>query len=175
MLHVASHGFFEEFAATGDPLLASGVVLAGADMSRRPGQRAAAESASSSSSREDDGYLTAKEAAQLHLDGTELVVLSACDTARGPIKTGDGVYGLQRALTAAGARSTLLTLWKVDDEPTAHFIKRYYALLKAGQGRRDALLAVQKECRTDPLLPGWSSPKVWAAWQLTEGALPLEP
>ena len=153
VLHVASHGFFEETAPSGDPLLASGVVLAGADRNSLPSQRSAAESVSRTTSSEDDGYLTAKEAAQLQLDGTELVVLSACDTASGTIETGEGVYGLQRALTAAGARSTLLSLWKVDDEATAYFMRRYYELLKAGQGRREALVAVQEEFRTDPPVP----------------------
>ncbi len=176
VLHVASHGFFEENTPSGDPLLASGVVLAGADRNSLPSQRPAAESASRTTSSEDDGYLTAKEAAQLQLDGTELVVLSACDTASGTIETGEGVYGLQRALTAAGARSTLLSLWKVDDEATAYFMRRYYKLLKAGKGRREALVAVQEEFRTDPPVPAWSDIKVWAAWQLTGdgGPVPLD-
>jgi CHAT domain-containing protein len=67
----------------------------------------------------------------------------------------------------AGARSTLLSLWKVDDEATAWFMRRYYEQLKGGRGRMDALLAVQKEFRTRPKLPGWSHPIYWAAWQLT--------
>ena len=80
----------------------------------------------------DNGVLTAIEATELRLKGTELVVLSACDTAQGDIRTGEGVYGLQRSLAVAGARSTLLSLWKVDDAATLEFMTRFYKRLKAG-------------------------------------------
>ncbi len=156
VLHIASHGFFT--TGSGDPLLNSGIVLAGANRSRPAG---------------DDGYLTAKEAAQLQLDGTELVVLSACDTASGTLQTGEGVYGLQRALTVAGARSTLLSLWKVDDDATAAFMQRYVALLKRGMGRMEALTAVQQEFRSNPPEPDWADHKFWAAWQLTGDGGPI--
>ncbi|MCT0207568.1 CHAT domain-containing protein [Synechococcus sp. CS-1332] len=156
MLHIASHGFFT--TGSGDPLLNSGIVLAGANRSRPA---------------DDDGYLTAKEAAQLQLDGTELVVLSACDTASGTLQTGEGVYGLQRALTVAGARSTLLSLWKVDDDATAAFMQRYVALLKNGIGRMDALATVQQEFRSHPQEPDWADHKFWAAWQLTGDGGPI--
>ncbi|MCP9835270.1 MULTISPECIES: CHAT domain-containing tetratricopeptide repeat protein [unclassified Cyanobium] len=156
VLHIASHGFFT--TGSGDPLLNSGIVLAGANRSRTA---------------DDDGYLTAKEAAQLQLDGTELVVLSACDTASGSLQTGEGVYGLQRALTVAGARSTLLSLWKVDDDATAVFMQRYVALLKQGIGRMDALATVQQEFRSNPPEPDWADHKFWAAWQLTGDGGPI--
>lgn len=156
VLHIASHGFFT--TGSGDPLLNSGIVLAGANHSRQAG---------------DDGYLTAKEAAQLQLDGTELVVLSACDTASGTLQTGEGVYGLQRALTVAGARSTLLSLWKVDDDATAAFMQRFVALLKRGVGRMEALAAVQQEFRSHPPEPDWADHKFWAAWQLTGDGGPI--
>ena len=154
-------------------MLNSGIVLAGANRSASPFTSSTSAGPDTAEANSDDGYLTAKEAAQLQLDGTELVVLSACDTASGTIETGEGVYGLQRALTAAGARSTLLSLWKVDDKATAYFMQRYYELLKAGQGRREALVAVQEEFRTKPLVPGWRSMKVWAAWQLTGDGGPV--
>ncbi len=162
VLHIASHGFFT--TGSGDPLLKSGIVLAGANRSS-PAAPAAMAS--------DDGYLTAKEAAQLQLDGTELVVLSACDTASGTLQTGEGVYGLQRALTVAGARSTLLSLWKVDDDATAAFMQRYIALLKKGMGRMEALAAVQQEFRRNPPEPDWADHKFWAAWQLTGDGGPI--
>jgi CHAT domain-containing protein len=122
---------------------------------------------------DDDGFLTAKEAAPLQLDGTELVVLSACDTASGSLQTGEGVYGLQRALTVAGARSTLLSLWKVDDDATAAFMQRFIALLKKGMGRMDALATVQQEFRSNPPEPDWADHKFWAAWQLTGDGGPI--
>jgi CHAT domain-containing protein/tetratricopeptide (TPR) repeat protein len=172
VLHVASYGYFDEIGASGDPLLGSAIVLAGADRRALPNQHPTGQPAALSSAPED-GYLTAKEAAQLQLDGTQLVVLSACDTGVGRFQSGEGVYGLQRALTVAGARSTLLSLWKVDDEATAWFMRRYYEQIKGGRGRMDALLAVQEEFRTRPKLPGWRHPIYWAAWQLTGDGDPL--
>ncbi len=159
LLHVASHGFFRSPPARGgDPLLLSGLVLAGANNARAG---------------RDDGYLTAKEAAQLQLDGTRLVVLSACDTAAGRFESGEGVYGLQRALTVAGARATLLSLWKVDDAATAYFMQRFYERLQAGAGPMQALVAVQEEFRTTPKIRAWKDPNYWAAWQLTGDDAPL--
>ena len=183
VLHVATHGFFQlnqettppdllrtissdhqllSGLKTEDPMLRSGLVLAGAD---NPTANPA-----------DDGYLTAAEAAGLQLDGTELVVLSACSTGQGDSKTGEGVYGLQRALTVAGASSTLLSLWKVDDDATRAFMVRYYTLLKEGKGRGEALVQVQREFRTDPAYKAknWDHPYYWAAWQLTGDWKPIK-
>jgi len=122
----------------------------------------------------DNGVLTAIEATELRLKGTELVVLSACDTAQGDIRTGEGVYGLQRSLAVAGARSTLLSLWKVDDAATLEFMTRFYKRLKAGEGRADALAATQKEFRDGiPGKPDWKEPYYWAAWQLVGDWRPI--
>ena len=178
VLHVATHGFFlpDQASPPTDPLrvvqeqttsltalrgeaplLRSGLVLAGAN------QPAADPN--------DDGHLTAAEILKINLRGTELVVLSACSTGQGEVRTGEGVYGLQRALTVAGARSTLLSLWKVDDAATALFMERFYRRLKAGEGRAAALAAVQAEFRSGELQgpsgQDWSEPYYWAAWQLT--------
>jgi CHAT domain-containing protein len=196
LVHVASHGYFADPsdsatptatpppapappasgmrsaiaglpASREDAMLNSGIVLAGANRSLRP-DRAPATSPSSSAGQDsaDDGYLTAKEAAQLQLEGTELVVLSACDTASGQQQSGEGLFGLQRALSVAGACTTLLSLWKVDDDATTYFMERYYNLLKQGKGRMEALLAVQNEFRTNPMFPAWENFGYWAAWQL---------
>ncbi len=183
VLHIATHGFFAPDQDTPptdplravqdssrqlqgfqgeDPQLRSGLVLAGANQP--------------DADPNDDGYLTAAEATGLQLDGTELVTLSACSTAQGAIKTGEGVYGLQRSLTVAGARSTLLSLWKVDDAATAEFMQRFYKRLKAGEGRADALQAVQQEFRSDPALKarGWDSLFYWGAWQLVGDWRPIQ-
>jgi len=182
VLHIATHGFFvadQESTPTDplrviqegspllrslrqeDPQLRSGLVLAGANQP--------------SLDPNDDGYLTAAEALSLKLKGTELVVLSACSTGQGESRTGEGVYGLQRSLTVAGARSTLLSLWKVDDAATADFMTRFYTRLKAGEGRADALAAVQAEFRNGTAGNGqWKEPYYWAAWQLVGDWRPVQ-
>jgi CHAT domain-containing protein len=180
VLHIATHGFFvadpdakpsEAMQAIQedlpllrslrqeDPQLRSGLVLAGANQPDLDPK--------------DDGYLTAAEALNLNLKGTQLVVLSACSTGHGDVRTGEGVYGLQRSLTVAGARSTLLSLWKVDDAATAEFMARYYQRLKAGEGRSDALAAVQQEFRQHPI-EAWRHPYFWAAWQLVGDWRPIK-
>jgi CHAT domain-containing protein len=87
----------------------------------------------------EGSLVTALEIAGLDLWGTELVVLSACDTGRGDIKLGQGVYGLRRALMVAGAESVVMSLWKVNDETTHALMEDYYRGLLAGEGRSTAL------------------------------------
>lgn len=93
----------------------------------------------------DDGILTALEAAGLDLWGTKLVVLSACDTGRGAIQNGEGVYGLRRALVLAGAESQVMSLWQVEAGATREMMVKYYKRLAAGEGRGEALRQVQVE------------------------------
>jgi CHAT domain-containing protein len=177
ILHIATHGFFlaDQAPASGtatgarsggtpsegtapaapsreDPLQRSGLVFAGAN---RPDANPS-----------DDGYLTAAEATAMDLEGTELVTLSACETGLGGVQSGEGVYGLQRSLAVAGARSTLLSLWKVDDGMTATFMDRYYNRLKAGQGRADALRDTQAEFRNNKNST-YNDIRVWGAFQLS--------
>ncbi|HQR37944.1 MAG TPA: CHAT domain-containing protein [Blastocatellia bacterium] len=154
VLHVATHGFFlrdvgpaandsrglVHVAATGamldddsaatfaNPLLRSGLALAGAN------QRTGAT---------NDGILTALETAGLDLWGTELVVLSACDTGVGEVRNGDGVYGLRRALVLAGSESQVMSLWPVSDAATRDLMVRFYRELFKGRGRAEALRRVQ--------------------------------
>ena len=135
-----------------DPLLRSGIALAGANKSKKYSS--------------DDGYLTALEFARLDLDGTELVVISACQSGLGDIKRGEGVYGLKRAITVAGSKSSLLSLWNVDDAATAAFMESFYKRLKAGEGKGRALAKTQEEFRNHPI-PLWREPFVWAAFQLS--------
>jgi CHAT domain-containing protein/Tfp pilus assembly protein PilF len=143
ILHIATHGFFlgdqrsdgsggaggNQLMFAEDPLLRSGVILAGANQ-RRSG---AAE----------DGILTASEVTALDLWGTKLVVLSACDTGLGEVKNGQGVYGLRRAMVLAGAQSQVMSLWQVADRPTRELMVGYYTGLQQDQGRSDALRNVQ--------------------------------
>jgi CHAT domain-containing protein/tetratricopeptide (TPR) repeat protein len=171
VLHVATHGFFLDHApeptasrAVGhfgalsdpppaarppDPLLRSGLILAGA--------RAQASSGSSPTPPSDGGLVTALELAGLNLWGTQLVVLSACDTGRGDVKPGQGVYGLHRAFLVAGAETVVMSLWKVDDETTRALMEAYYSNLLAGQGRATALREAMRALRrTQPHPYAWA-------------------
>jgi CHAT domain-containing protein len=121
----------------------------------------------------DDGYLTALEVAQLNWKGTELVVISACESGTGETRAGEGVYGLRRAIAVAGARSSLLGLWKVSDEATAAIMETYYRRLKAGEGRAAALAATQQSFRNHPNST-WRQPSVWAAVQLSGDWGPIQ-
>jgi CHAT domain-containing protein len=111
--------------STDNPLLRSGLALAGANL----------DGAASG----DSGILTAMEASGLNLWGTKLVTLSACDTGIGEVRNGEGVYGLRRAFVLAGAESLVMSLWPVSDYVTRQMMTAYYAGLRAGLGRGDAL------------------------------------
>jgi len=154
ILHIATHGFFKPERNLGErnsgernpgernsplqgernvvenPLLRSGLVLAGVTIGQSAG---------------DDGVLTALETTNLNLVGTKLVVLSACDTGKGDIKIGQGVYGLRRALVIAGSESQLISLWKVSDDATKDLMVAYYGRLQKGEGRSEALRQIQLE------------------------------
>jgi tetratricopeptide (TPR) repeat protein len=84
-------------------------------------------------------YLFLNEAYELPLKGVELAVLSACDTGRGPLARGEGVQSFSRAFLAAGARSTVTTLWRVADSPTAQLMGVFYHHLQRGVPRDQAL------------------------------------
>ena len=169
VLHVASHGAFLITEASGgggvsvlDPLAErlvdpnetlrrAVVVLAGAN-------RGGSESG-------DDGYLSALEVSLLRLEGTRLVALSACETVRGEIRSGEGVYGLRRSLAIAGARTTLLSLWKVDDAATAELMSGFYGQLARGIDPHAALATVQAKFRNHPKVR-LRHPYYWAGFQL---------
>ena len=139
-------------------MLRSGVYLAGAD---RALQGAASED------KLDDGVLTAYEATQLNLQGTELVVLSACDTGLGETQNGEGVFGLRRALQEAGAEAVLMSMWKVPDQDTHELMKLFYEKWLAGEGKPQALREAQQELRAVVRQRyGKDSPYYWGAFVL---------
>ncbi len=120
-----------------NPLLLSGVVLAGANLPPELDNLGLPTGA--------DGVLTAEEVVNLDLNGAELVVLSACDTGRGTeVGGGEGVFGLQRAFHQAGARCVLASLWKVDDEATQALMTEFYQnLWQKKLGKMAAMRAAQ--------------------------------
>ena len=159
VLHIASHSYFlPNKKNTENPLLKSGVVLAGAN--------------EPNSNPFDDGYLTALEVAKLNLQNTELVVISGCESIQGDFMTGEGVYGLKRAIAVAGASSSLLSLWKVSDQATALFMESYYKKLVRGDSRAEALSSTQEEFKNHTNY-SFRHPYVWAAFQLSGDWRPI--
>lgn len=175
VLHIATHGFFaqdlqedgkvnfmgmDSRAVKENPMLRSGLAFAGAETTRTDTTRGQVSGI-------DDGILTAEEAQYLHLDSTELVVLSACETGLGEIVNGEGVYGLQRAFRAAGAKSVLMSLWKVDDLATETLMKNFYKhWLDDGLNKHDALWQAKLDLRNDKNHPQWALPYYWGAFVL---------
>ncbi len=134
IVHLATHGFYRdsdcgEGGPLFNPMTLSGVALAGAN----------------GTSTDGDGLLTAEEVASFDLEGTELVVLSACQTGLGEIDSGgEGVLGLRRAISLAGADSLMVSLWSVDDEATLQLMSAFYRALTDGKTRIEALHSAQK-------------------------------
>jgi CHAT domain-containing protein len=93
---------------------------------------------------ENDGLLTAQQAAGLNLDGTWLVALSACDTGGGEARAGEGVLGLRRGFAEAGAQNLLMTLWTADDTETADLMEAFYREALRGGDAPGALARVQR-------------------------------
>ncbi|MEN9219016.1 MAG: CHAT domain-containing protein, partial [Gloeomargarita sp. DG_2_bins_126] len=109
----------------------------------------------------DDGVLTALEVTGLDLRGTQLVVLSACETGLGEVQSGEGVYGLRRAFALAGAQAQVMSLWKVDDEATKNLMVNYYQRLSRGESRGEAL----RQAQLSLLKTGnYQHPKYWSGF-----------
>ncbi|WNG43125.1 tetratricopeptide repeat protein [Archangium minus] len=181
LLHIATHGFFLGDAATPpatravqqccaladpglrehpeDPLLRSGLVLAGANSTQESSGPAPLASS----------LVTALELGGMDLWGTQLVVLSACDTGRGDVKLGQGIYGLRRALVVAGAETVVSSLWKINDGKTSEFMEAFYRHLLAGEGRVAALHSAMREMRRKH-----PHPYYWAPFIATGKGAPLE-
>ena len=165
-LHLATHGFFLPEAELGgkelnplqpgeeipranlvNPMHRSGLALAGAATTLQEWARGEAPPT------ENDGIVTADEAGGLKLDGTWLVVLSACETGSGQARAGEGVMGLRRGFIQAGAQNLLITLWPISDETTVQIMLDFYdAALKSGNApqaladvSRDWLVKLRKE------------------------------
>ncbi len=151
-LHIATHGYFIgkddiEGPAQNDsnmnamhvlrenPMLRSGIALAGANTSLESGI--------------DYGVVSAEKICQIDLSATEMVVLSACNTGSGDVQSGEGVFGLQRSILTAGAQSLVMSSWSVPSKETTELMSNFYSLMAQGLPKAEALrqakLSVLKE------------------------------
>ncbi|MFO0757774.1 MAG: CHAT domain-containing tetratricopeptide repeat protein [Byssovorax sp.] len=176
IVHIATHGFFlppPDGPAAGASPIVSGrqrrAVTAGSDTLLRSGL--AFSGANARDERRAEGIMTALEAAGLDLEGTRLVTLSACETGLGEIQGGEGVHGLRRALTIAGAETMVMSLWKVDDAATRDLMIGYYRRLRRGEGRSDALRAAKLEMRAQART---AHPYAWASFIVSGDPSPIE-
>lgn len=110
----------------------------------------------------DDGILLSEEIAMLDLRGTDLVVLSACETGLGEI-TSEGVFGLQRAFKKAGVQTIIMSLWRVDDRATSLMMQSFYKSLLSGKSKRESFLYAQEQVRNE-----FEEPNYWASFVMLD-------
>lgn len=169
-VHLATHGWFapESVLSAADltdsdhrrgvartvrglvPMALCGLCLAGANQGRDAAGRV-------------PGLLTAEELSSFDFSECELAVLSACETNVGIHRAGQGILSLQAALHAAGARSAVTSLWKVDDDRTKDLMQAFYEnLWSEGMSKSEALWAAKRRLRD-----GEYPTADWAGWVLT--------
>lgn len=182
VLHVATHGFFSPIdepevrrsvellplgggiveqrarVPVANPMFFSGIALAGAN------RRTAGAST---------GVMTAQQIAGLDLRGTQLVVLSACETGLGTVERGSEFTGMRRALSIAGAATQITSLWRVDDDATRALMRHFYSCLVDGLGRAEALARAQERVASDRDHPHWQHPFYWAAFVVSGAWTPM--
>lgn len=166
IIHLATHGFVIDNIekATGNNFVAStnfysykesfmmwtGLLLAGAN-NLWTGQFAM--------DNVEDGILTAEEISQLDLSNTKLVVMSACETGKGFVDPIDGIIGLQRAFKKAGAKTIVMSLWRVNDDATSLMMSCFYKYLINGKERHEALELARKDVEKE-----YPDPFYWAGF-----------
>ena len=176
-LHLATHGFFEgdftrgnkrmsslsllgvpgAFSVEGEnpssALLQTGLAFAGANSFK-----------GASAGEEEDGILTASEVLTMDLEGTSLVVLSACETGLGAIENSEGVFGLSRSFQLAGAQTVVMSLWSVSDYSTSFMMEQFYQNLLQNMTKREGLRNAAISLRANPQ---YAHPVFWGAFVLS--------
>lgn len=165
VFHIATHGFFQpqveqseedkligKSGASENPLLRTGLMLSGAgDILAK----------TTFNYNIEDGILTAYEAMNLSLDHTDLVVLSACETGLGEVTQGEGVYGLQRAFIVAGAKTLIMSMFKVDDTATQKLMVNFYQNWINTGNKRQSFIDAKKQLRNEE---DYKDPYFWGAF-----------
>ncbi len=106
-----------------------------------------------------DGILTSYEVMNMSLDNTELVVLSACETALGKVELGEGVFGLQRSFFVAGADMVIVSLFKVSDDITVELMAAFYKQMLVLKNKREAFIYAKKQIKKK-----YDNPIYWGAF-----------
>ena len=179
VLHVATHGFFlsdQELKETNPSTLNSVLASLGPTSGRTPSDWenplvrcgialcGANHAGQTTSAIAENGVLTGLEASLLNLQGTELVILSACDSGSGEVKNGEGVMSLCRAFRIAGAQTVLASHWKVSDKATNALMTEFIRRWRAGEQRADAWREAQLSLLHSK---DFSDPFFWSAFTLT--------
>jgi CHAT domain-containing protein len=170
LIHLATHGFVIDTKkkAEGNKFVAStsvysnkdsymmwsGLMLAGGNNIWR---------GNFNQSNVEDGILTADEISRMDLSNTKLVVLSACETAKGKVDPVDGVYGLQRAFKMAGVETIVMSLWKVQDDATSMLMTQFYTYLTSGVEKHQALWKAMMDVRAK-----YKDPYYWAGFVMLD-------
>jgi CHAT domain-containing protein len=170
IIHLSTHGFFLDttdkvkknpfmnnigsYSEKEDKLIRTGVLLAGANNVWCGKNQVVGI---------EDGILTADEISRLDLSGTKLVVLSACETAKGQVDEIDGVLGLQRGLKKAGVGSILMSLWKVSDVVTSILMTQFYENIGKGQNSRESLKNAAQKVKEQ-----YPDPYYWASFVMLD-------
>ena len=170
IIHLSTHGFFLDttdkvkknpfmnnigsYSEKEDKLIRTGVLLAGANNVWCGKNQVVGI---------EDGILTADEISRLDLSGTKLVVLSACETAKGQVDPIEGVLGLQRGLKKAGVGSVLMSLWKESDAVTSILMTEFYTNLGNGMSQHESLKKASQKVKEQ-----YPDPYFWASFVLLD-------
>jgi CHAT domain-containing protein len=146
ILHIATHGFFLN-SNLPNPMLNSGIVLSGANNSIAQGK--------------GGGVLTALKLSGLNLKGTELVVLSACESGVVDVDSTDSLSGLSKAFIEAGTADIVVSLWSVSDRGTRELMSHFYTEIAKGSSYSQALRLAKLN-----MIESGDSPFLWASFVL---------
>ena len=171
IIHIATHGFFftenkakkyyyfarNPFIMLENALNRSGMLFANANY--------AWSSDTNLYEEENDGTLTGSEICKIDLRGTQLVVLSACQTGLGEISN-EGVFGLQRAFKKAGVKTIIMSFWEVSDAATQILMNQFYSNIVKGMSKQEAFTVAQNTLKNTS---GFNDPYYWAAFVMLDG------